>query len=683
MSCKHCHCHDHEREEHEDECACEEGERGEGAEIEKEDRKHFWITVSRLVVSLVLALLGLFLFNEEWGDAHLGAGNGVWLNFGILLASWLIAGYDIVFEGVESAIKEHNPFDENVLMIIASIGAFSLRFFGPSSNEFFEAVMIVLLYQVGEMFEDFATERSHKAINEALGLRAKTANLLVDGKLQVVDPKTLKIHDKILIKVGEIVPSDGIVIEGKGELDMSSLTGEFLPVAKKEGDLVNSGTILKTGSLVIEVSKAYEDSTVSKILELVAKSEKEKSKADRFITRFARFYTPIVVSIAILLAIIPPLFLGMNDGSVWSHWIYTAVCLLVISCPCAVVVSVPLSYFAGIGLASKRGILVKGATYFDKLNALETLVTDKTGTLTYGRFAVTEKVPYGISEEDFDRFLIASEAKSNHPIAKAVVSEHSLDEILKDIQNYEELAGFGSVLDYQGHHLLAGNHKLLEKEGVAAPKLELNGTIVYLAVNGKYAGYVLLNDQVRKESPALIEGLRKQGVKTLMLTGDKEGSAATMAKGLGISEYHSELLPSMKTDLLRERIAKANAKNGAVAYLGDGINDAPSIALADVGIAMGGAGSDMAIENANIVLMNDDPSKVVTALKIAKKTRARAITDIVIALTVKFLVALLTIIMPYIAGGAELPMFIAVLCDTGLTAALILYSVTLLWTKRV
>lgn len=678
MACKCCHheC-DEEREEEEAGCCCRDHE------VEEEDKKHLFITIARLAISLTLALLGLFLFNEKWGDAHLGEGNGLWLNFAILLTAWLIAGYDIAIEGVKNAIKSHNPFDENMLMVVASIGAFCLRFFGPEHNEFFEAVAIVVLDQIGEMFEDFATEKSHKAISNALGLRAKTANLLVDGKLEVIDPEKLKIHDKILIKVGEIVPADGVVSEGEGEIDMSSLTGEFLPVTKKKGEFVNSGTILKTGSITLEVTKSYEDSTVSKILEQVERSEKEKSKADRFITRFARVYTPTVVALAVLLAVIPPLFLGMNDGNVWSHWIYTAVCLLVISCPCAVVVSVPLSFFAGIGLASKRGILVKGATYFDKLNALQTLVTDKTGTLTYGRFAVGKAVPVGIDPKDFDEYLLASEAKSNHPIAKAIVSERSLDEILKHVENYEEIAGHGSVLDYKGHHLLAGNKKLLKRDGIEAPDVKEHGTIVYLAVDGKYAGYVLLTDEMRKESPALIEGLRKEGVGTLMLTGDKEESAASMAKTLGIDEYHSELLPETKADLLREAIKKANASKGAVAYLGDGINDAPSIALADVGIAMGGAGSDMAIENANIVLMNDDPSKVVTALRIAKKTRRRALWDIVIALSVKFLIALLAIIMPYIAGGADLPMFVAVLADTGLTALLILYSVSLLWAKKV
>lgn len=660
-----CHCH---------ECA----PTSEKEKIEKEDRKHLIFTIVRLSISFVLALLGLFLFTEEWGDAHLGSGAGLWLNFAIMLVAWLASGYDIVIEGVESCIKEKNPFDENVLMFIASVGAFCLRFFG--SNEFFEAVMIVLLYQIGEMFEDFASERSHKAISDAVGLRAKTANLKIGDIIRTVDPEELKIGDAILVKVGEIVPADGIITEGEGNFDMSSLTGEFVPVPKKEGEFINSGTVLKSGSVSLKVTKSYEDSTVSHILKLVEDSENNKSKADKFITKFSKIYTPIVVSLAILIAIIPSLIFGYNDLSVWKHWIYTAICLLVISCPCAVVVSVPLSYFAGIGLASKNGVLVKGASYFDKLTELGLLVTDKTGTLTYGKFEVSEMVPEGISLEDFKTYLYASESRSNHPIAKAIIGNENIDNIVSGISSYEELAGYGTKLLYKGHEVLAGNYKLMEKEGVSAKKISKIGTIVYLAVDKKYAGYVLLNDVVREESAAMVQDLKKDGIETLMLTGDKKESAEAMANKLGISAYRSELLPNEKMAILKEKI---DGSSEAVAYIGDGINDAPSIALADVGIAMGGGGSDMAIENADVVIMNDNPHKVVTAINVAKKTRKRAVLDVIIALAVKFIIALLTIIMPYIANGNELPMFIAVLADTGLTACLIFFSVSLLYSKKV
>lgn len=660
-----CHCH---------ECA----PMSEKEKIEKEDRKHLIFTIVRLSISFVLALLGLFLFTEEWGDAHIGSGAGLWLNFVIMFLAWLASGYDIVIEGIDSCIKEKNPFDENVLMFIASVGAFCLRFFG--SNEFFEAVMIVLLYQIGEMFEDFASERSHKAISDAIGLRAKTANLKIGDIIRTVDPEELQIGDEILVKVGEIVPADGIITEGEGNFDMSSLTGEFVPVPKKEGEFINSGTVLKSGSVSLKVTRSYEDSTVSHILKLVEDSENNKSKADKFITKFSKIYTPIVVSLAVFVAIIPSLILGYNDLGVWKHWIYTAICLLVISCPCAVVVSVPLSYFAGIGLASKNGVLVKGASYFDKLTELGLLVTDKTGTLTYGKFEVSEMVPEGISPEDFKIYLYASESRSNHPIAKAIIGNENIDNIVSGISSYEEIAGYGTKLFYKGHEILAGNYKLMEKEGVFAEKISKIGTIVYLAVDKKYAGYALLNDVVREESAAMVQDLKEDGIETLMLTGDKKESADAMAKKLGISNYRSELLPNEKTGILKEKI---DTSSKAVAYIGDGINDAPSIALADVGIAMGGGGSDMAIENADVVIMNDNPHKVVTAINVAKKTRKRAVLDVVIALTVKFIIALLTIIMPYIANGNELPMFIAVLADTGLTACLILFSVSLLYSKKV
>lgn len=658
-------------------CCCHECHaHSEKEELKNEDRKKIIVTVVRLVLSFALALLGLFLLSEDWCDAHFGSGSGLWINFSIMLLAWIIAGYDIVIEAFENVVKEKNPFDENVLMVIASIGAFSLRFFG--SNEFFEAVMIVLLYQVGEIFEDFASERSHKAISDAVGLRAKTANLLIDGSIRSVDPKELKISDEVLIKVGEIVPADGVISSGEGAFDMSSLTGEFVPVSKKEGDFVNSGTILKSGSVTIKVSKSYEDSTVSHILRLVEESESKKSKADKFIAKFARIYTPIVVSLAVLLAVVPSLILGYNDPAVWSHWVYTAICLLVISCPCAVVVSVPLSYFAGIGLASKNGILVKGASYFDKLNELGLLVTDKTGTLTYGRFVVSEKCIRGTEEGTFDEYLLAAESRSNHPIAKAIIENQNIDEISKGIESYEEIAGYGVKVVYKGHEILAGNAALLKKEGVSAEKIEKRGSIVMLSCDWVYLGYVLLSDEPRPQSERMVQSLKERNVETLMLTGDKKEGAEAMASKLGVARFESELLPSDKTSILKKEI---DSSDKAVAFLGDGINDAPSIALADIGIAMGGGGSDLAIENADVVIMDDDPAKVVTALEIAKKTRARAKWDVVIALSVKFLIGLLTVIMPYIANGNELPMFIAVLADTGLTALLILYSVSLLYTK--
>lgn len=630
-----------------------------------EEKKEILINSVRLSVALILAIVGLFYLNE--------ANFGVWVNFVVMGIAWLIVGYDIVYKAFHSLIKEKNPFDENMLMFIASIGAFCLRLFGKDENEifgneFFEAFMVAFLFQLGDIFEDLATDKSHEAISNAIGLRAKKASLLKDGNILTVEPEDLSIGDEILVKVGEIIPADGVILSGSGDVDMSSLTGEFNPVAKKEGDLVNSGTILKSGSLKVRVNKSYEDSTVSKIIALVEESSGAKSKADKFITKFARIYTPIVVAIALLIAIIPPLCIGMNSLETWKEWIRIGVSILVISCPCAVVVSVPLAYFAGIGLASKYGIIVKGGSYFDELNRLGVLVTDKTGTLTRGKFIVEEYHPEGISLDKFQEYIIAAESRSNHPIAKAIVGETNLAPYSEKISEYTEKAGYGEMLTYDGHTLLAGNEKLLRENHISFAKANEIGTIVYLAIDGKYAGYLLLNDEIKESSFKTIQDLHKMGVKSVMLTGDKKESALKVANELQIDEVHSELLPEDKTNLLKEKLTGEKA----VAYVGDGINDAPSIALADIGVAMGGAGSDLAVENANIVIMNDDVSKIVTAKKIAKVTRNRAIFNVVASLLIKLAIAACSILIP------SFPLMIAVFADTGVTLLMVASSVSLL-----
>ena len=630
-----------------------------------EEKKEILINSIRLSVALILAIVGLFYLNE--------ANFGVWVNFVVMGIAWLIVGYDIVYKAFHSLIKEKNPFDENMLMLIASIGAFCLRLFGKDENEifgneFFEAFMVAFLFQLGDIFEDLATDKSHEAISNAIGLRAKKASLLKDGNILTVDPEDLSIGDEILVKVGEIIPADGVILSGSGDVDMSSLTGEFNPVAKKEGDLVNSGTILKSGSLKVRVNKSYEDSTVSKIITLVEESSGAKSKADKFITKFARIYTPIVVAIALLIAVIPPLCIGMNNLETWKEWIRIGVSILVISCPCAVVVSVPLAYFAGIGLASKYGIIVKGGSYFDELNRLGVLVTDKTGTLTRGKFIVEEYHPEGISLDKFQEYIIAAESRSNHPIAKAIVGETNLAPYSEKISEYTEKAGYGEMLTYDGHTLLAGNEKLLRENHISFAKANEIGTIVYLAIDGKYAGYLLLNDEIKENSFKTIQGLHKMGVKSVMLTGDKKESALKVANELQIDEVHSELLPEDKTNLLKEKLTGEKA----VAYVGDGINDAPSIALADIGVAMGGAGSDLAVENANIVIMNDDVSKIVTVKKIAKATRNRAIFNVVASLLIKLAIAACSILIP------SFPLMIAVFADTGVTLLMVASSVSLL-----
>jgi Cd2+/Zn2+-exporting ATPase len=638
-------------------------EKNSSEETEEGEKKSIVVLLIRLSLSAILSVLGYFVFSEEKGYP-------LYLNALLFGSAWLLSAYDLVYKAFRGLFKGKNPFDENMLMVIASLGAFSLRFFGH--NEFIEAVMVVFLYQIGELLEDFATDKSHKAISEAVGLRAKFANKLTSEGWEQVPPESLQIGDEILIKVGEIVPADGSILEGEGSLDMSSLTGEFVPVYKKKGEAIPSGVILKEGSLKLKVEKAYADSTVAKIIHLVDDSSKSKCRADKFITRFSRIYTPIVVSLALLVALVPPLFLGIGDSEVWFKWLYTAICLLVISCPCAIVISVPLAYFSGIGLASKHGIVIKGASYFDKLNDLDVLVSDKTGTLTYGDFRLSEIDPEPGHEKEFLSYLQASESESNHPIAKAILPSKDGASFAEKITHYEELAGKGIKAVYEGHTLLSGTRKFLLEEGVAVADFVSSGTVVCLAVDGLYWGHVVLNDVIRKESESMVEGLKKLGVQTVMLTGDKEKSAHAVCETLGIEECHSELLPEEKKALLQEKIT---SDPKAVAYIGDGINDAPSIILADVGVAMGGVGSDMAIDCADVVIMNDDPSKVVTALKIARLTRRRAIEDIIIALSVKLAIMLCALFVP------GFPLLVAVLADTGLTVLLVLFSVLLLKKK--
>ena len=640
-------------------CACAEPE-------EPFSKKKQMVLFIRLAFGALVAALAYFVFSE--------ARFGVWVNFALYALAWVVCAYDLVIEAFKNTIKTHNPFDENMLMTIASIGAFCLRFFGSDYNEFLEAVLVVFLYQIGEIFEDIATAKSHKAIENAIGLRAKQANRILGERLEKCDPESLNIGDKILVQVGEIVPADGTVIEGEGALDMSSLTGEFLPVDKKRGDFVNSGTILREGSLTLRVDKAYSDSTVSKILSLVENGSRSKSHVDRFITRFARIYTPVVVVLALLLAVLPPLLLGANDGAVWFHYLYAGISFLVISCPCAIVISVPLAYFSGIGLASKHGIVIKGAVYFDKLNDLGVLASDKTGTLTQGNFHVSKIVPVGVSENEFLSALRAAECRSGHPLAKAIMKGADSGEISAKVTSYSEIAGKGEKCVYEGRMILAGRKTLFDEEGILVPEVEENGSLIYLAIDRIYVGYAVLDDAIRQESQELIDGCKKWGIKTVMLTGDKARSANPVAYALGIEECHCELLPEEKTTLLKAAIAD-NRKS--VAYLGDGINDAPSIILADVGLAMGGAGSDLAIDSADVVIMNDDPSKVVTALKIARATKRRAVADIAIALTVKLAIMILALLW------TGMPLIFAVLADTGLTLCLVVYSLSLLYRKIV
>lgn len=630
--------------------------------------KKIIILLCRVAIStilMIIAILGEFAF--AWPlQAYLP----------IYIAALIIVLYDITWKAIQNIIHLRNPFDENLLLTIASIGAFCLKFLGDSA--FFEGVLVIILSQVGEIFESIANNKSRNAIINAVDMRADEANLLIDNQIKVVKSTDLNVGDHILIKVGETVPADGKIISGTGLFDTSSLTGEFVPIESKIGNDVLSGYILTSGSITLSVSKLSKDSAASKVLELVTSSGERKAKADKFISKFAKIYTPIVFSIAILFAVIPSLiFQSLGTTPVvgenpWSVFLYRALCFLVVACPCAIVISVPLAFFSGIGLASKNGIVVKGANYFDKLCDIKTIVTDKTGTLTYGSFKISKTIiNEGIDDADFYEDLLAAESLSNHPIAKAIIGGDDISKIATDVTNYNEIAGLGVTCIYHGNTLVAGNADLLQKEGVSVANNVEIGTIIYLAKNGVFLGYVVLGDEIKKGSFDFVNKLHKNGIKICMLTGDNEQSAKATAKELNIDNYYSHLLPEQKIDVLEGIMSKT--KKG-VAFVGDGINDAPSIIRSDVGIAMGGLGSDLAVDNADIVIMNDNPQKIVEAIEIADATRNKAIFNIVVALIIK-------ISLMVLSAFGLVPMWLAVLADTGLTVLLIINSILLLYKK--
>lgn len=636
---------------------------------EERSTKAIILLSARIALSLALALLGQFLFTES--------NFGLWVNLPVMAFSYALIAYDVIWEGVHSIVKERQPFDEHLLMTLASLGAFALRFFGPDHNEFFEAVLVMLLYQVGEVFEDLAADKSREAITSALDLRQEEARV-VDGEGTILKkPEALQIGDKVVLGAGEKVLCDALVLSGEGSADESSLTGEFLPVGKKAGERVISGTILKEGSLVVSVEKEYKDSTVAKLLDLVENGASKKSRATRFITRFARVYTPIVTALALFVALLPPLFLGIGDPAVWSGWIFAALEFLILSCPCAIVISVPLAYFAGLGLASKNGIVVKGAEYFDKINELRLVCFDKTGTLTQGKFEVREVCPVILDERTFLEYLSAAESRSTHPLGKAILSYGGFESKADEVSEYEEIPGYGISAVYRGHALLAGKKELLEKNNVRVDAPSPSGSITYLAVDGVYAGCIALNDALRPSSLKLAEGLRRRGVGTALLSGDKQENVEEVARELSFDEWRGALLPAQKQELLKEEIAKGQGK---VAFVGDGINDAPSIVLSDVGIAMGGLGSDVAVRNADVVLMQDDPSKILTLMRIAGKTKRRAIFNIAFSLGVKIAI-MASSLLGAGTGWFEIPLWLTVLGDSGVAMLAVLSSLLLSYSK--
>lgn len=574
------------------------------------------IKIILAVILYIVALVGKF-------------GN-VWVNNIILIISYIIVGFDILKEAIENIFKGE-IFDENFLMSVATIGAFCI-------GEFPEAVAVMLFYQIGELFQSYAVDKSRKSISSLMDIRPDYANLCIDGKIEKVNPNEVKIGDTIVVKPGEKIPLDGFIIEGKTTLDTKALTGESLPREAVQGENVLSGCININGLIKIQVTKEYGESTVSKILDLVENASSKKSKSENFITKFAKYYTPIVVGIAVILAIVPPLII--KDAS-FLDWIYRALSFLVVSCPCALVISIPLSFFGGIGGASKMGILIKGSNYLEALTNTEIVVFDKTGTLTQGVFEVQKVEPVEISKQELLKIAAYSEVYSNHPIAKSIKKAYGKEIDEKQIDKIEELSGLGIIATIEGKEVLVGNEKLMNEKQVKFTKCSDVGTITYVAVNDKYVGYILIADKIKDDAEKTIEELKKNNIKqTVMLTGDRKAVAEDVANKLGIDKVYSELLPDGKVEKVEE-LLKEKTEKGKLAFVGDGINDSPVLALADIGIAMGGLGADSAIEAADIVIMTDEPSKIIDAMKISKKTIRIAKENIIFAIIVKIAVLIL------------------------------------------
>ena len=579
----------------------------------------------------------------------------------VFLAPYLLIGYDVLKEAVES-IFHGQMLDEHFLMMVATVGALCV-------GELEEAVVVMLFYQVGELFQSYAVGKSRKSISALMDIRPDYANIERDGKLEQVDPEEIQVGDIIVVKAGEKVPLDGVVMEGKTTLNTAALTGESLPRDAAEGDEIISGCVNISGLIRVRVTKPFSESTVSRILELVENASNKKTRTERFITRFARIYTPAVVGAAVLLAIVPPLVLHGN----WSDWIYRALTFLVVSCPCALVISVPLSFFGGIGGASSKGILVKGSNYIEALAHCETVVFDKTGTLTEGSFQVTAVHPDAVDEKELLRLAAAAESYSDHPISLSLKAacHDSIDSEL--VTNVHEIAGKGVQAEFEGHTLSVGNGKLMESLGIEEHKCHKVGTIVHVAMDGKYLGHIVISDVIKPDAAKAIADLKACGVqRTVMLTGDRREVAQNVAQQLKLDDVKAELMPQGKVEAVEELLKAKNPKS-TLAFVGDGINDAPVLSRADIGIAMGALGSDAAIEAADVVLMDDQPSKIAEAIRISRKTMGIAMQNIVFALAVK------AVILAVTAFGAG-NMWWAVFADVGVSVIAILNAMRALRT---
>ena len=582
-----------------------------------------------------------------------------WLNLGLFLISFLIVGGDVVLDAVKNIIKGQ-IFDENFLMSIATIGAFLI-------GEYPEGVAVMLFYQVGELFQSYAVRKSRKSIANLMDIRPDYANVKRNDEIFQVDPQEVQIGEVIIIKPGEKVPLDGVVIEGSTMLDTSALTGESVPREVFCKDEILSGCINLNKLILVKVTKEYGESTVSKILDLVENATSKKSKSEQFITKFARYYTPIVVVIAIALAIIPPLVIS---GETYKDWIYRALSFLVVSCPCALVISIPLSFFGGIGGASRSGILVKGSNYLEALAKVEMVVFDKTGTLTKGVFNVQEMNPVEMSEQQLLEIAAHAQNYSNHPISTSIKRAYRKEIDNSRISDFEELAGYGVAANVDNRKVLVGNAKLMDQYGISFEQGVSIGTTVHVAIENRYAGRIVISDEMKSDARQAISQLKKSGIeRVVMLTGDTKEVAIRVASDLSIDEVYYELLPGNKVDKVDELLSQMSKSSnvGKLAFVGDGINDAPVLARADIGIAMGGLGSDAAIEAADIVIMTDEPSKIHTAIKIAKRTLVIAQQNIVFSIGIKVVVLILSAL-----GLAT--MWAAVFADVGVTVIAILNS---------
>lgn len=602
-----------------------------------------------------------------------GETNALYLEFVLFLIPYLIAGYDVLLKAARN-IGNGQVFDENFLMTIATAGAFALVLFPDSQPHMAEGAAVMLFYQVGELFQGYAVGKSRQSIADMMDIAPDFANVMRDGKLVQVDPYEIGVGDEIVVKPGERVPLDGTIVEGSTQLDTAALTGESVPRHVEEGAEVISGCVNMTGKITVKVSKLFEQSTVSRILELVESASEKKAQTENFITRFARYYTPIVTIGALVLAVLPPLLFGQS----WSDWIERGLTFLVVSCPCALVISVPLSFFGGIGGASRLGILVKGGNYLEALSHTETVVFDKTGTLTNGSFNVVAVHPDAAAEVDPDLILsIAAhaEAYSDHPIAVSVKEAFTGEIDQSRIADVREEGGHGVRAVVDERVVLVGNDKLMREEGIAYHDCELTGTILHVSIDGKYAGHIIIADVVKDDAAECIKRLHAAGVrKTVMLTGDRAEVAKAVAEKLGLDEYHGKLLPEDKVNQV-ERLLGETSEKGKLAFVGDGINDAPVLTRADIGIAMGAMGSDAAIEAADIVLMDDKPSKIASAIRIARKTMRIVWQNIVFALGVKFAVLVL-------AAVGLATMWLAVFADVGVAILAILNAMRCMRVKH-